>query len=158
MSRLNFVLDVDGVLSTGQFLYSVDGKVYKIFGPHDADGLKMLRNSVNIFFISADHRGFGISKKRIEDMGFPIALVLEEDRYEYVKKTYGFKNLIFMGDGIHDVPLLEKCKFGIAPASARKEAREAADFVTESKAGEGAILDACLEIKKRFFKEKKAKR
>src|SRR5204863_6933773 len=98
MSTLHFVLDVDGVLTTGQFLYSIEGKIFKIFGPHDADGLKMLRNKLKISLISADHRGFNISQKRAEDMGYPIALVSEQDRYEYVKKTYGFENLIFMGD------------------------------------------------------------
>ncbi|MDP2654421.1 MAG: phosphatase [Candidatus Omnitrophota bacterium] len=155
MSKLHFVLDVDGVLTTGQFLYSSDGKAYKVFGPHDADGLKMLRDKVNISFISADHRGFGISKKRADDMGYPIALVLEQDRHEYMRKTYGFENLIFMGDGIFDVPILKDCLFGIAPAGARKEARKAADFVTESGAGGGAVLDACQEILKRFFKPKR---
>lgn len=44
--KLNFVLDVDGVMTTGQFLYSQDGKAYKIFGPHDAEGLKMIRNHI----------------------------------------------------------------------------------------------------------------
>ena len=44
--NLTFVLDVDGVLTTGQFLYSVNGKIYKVFGPHDSDGLKMLSNKI----------------------------------------------------------------------------------------------------------------
>ena len=152
MPKLNFVLDVDGVLTTGQFLYSTEGKAYKIFGPHDADGLKMLKNKIHISFITADQKGFPISKKRIDDMGFPIALVSEANRYEYIQKNFGLDNVIFMGDGIFDVPILKNCKFGIAPASARKEAKQAADFVTESKAGEGAVLDACLKILKHFFK------
>ena len=45
----------------------------------------------------------------------------------------------------------EKCMFGIAPANARIEAKNCADFITHSKAGEGAVLDACIEIKKRFI-------
>ena len=44
--------------------------------------------------------------------------------------------------------------FGIAPKNARKEAKESADFVTESNSGEGAVLDACLEIIKKYFKQK----
>ena len=51
MGKIHFILDVDGVLSTGQYLYSSDGKVYKIFGPHDSDGLKLIRNEVSIKFI-----------------------------------------------------------------------------------------------------------
>ena len=155
MKNLNFILDVDGVLTTGQFLYSSDGKAYKIFGPHDADGLKMIKDRINISFISADYRGFDISKKRAADMGYPIKLVVEQERYAYIKKTYGFENLIFMGDGIYDVAILRECKFGIAPANARKEARKAAHFVTESRSGEGAVLDACLEISRRFLQERK---
>ena len=32
-----FILDVDGVMTNGQFLYNEDGKSYKIFGPDDND-------------------------------------------------------------------------------------------------------------------------
>lgn len=149
--KINLVIDVDGVLTTGQFLYSSDGKSHKVFGPHDAQGLKLIRDKVNIRFISADKRGMPISKKRVEDMGYEIDLVSEEDRYNYVKNKFGFENTIFIGDGIDDAPILKACMFGIAPANARREAKEAADFVTESKAAEGAVCDACIEIKRRFL-------
>mgnify|MGYP000138419207 CR=1 FL=1 len=151
MGKLNFVLDVDGVMTTGQFLYSEKGKAYKIFGPHDADGLKLIKDYLNIFFITADKRGFPISKKRIEDMGFSIELVSERERYNYFKKKFGFKNTIFMGDGIFDAQIMKECKFSIAPKNARVEARQAANFVTPSNSAEGAVCDACLEIKKRFI-------
>ncbi|MFH1424506.1 MAG: HAD hydrolase family protein [archaeon] len=152
--KYNFVLDVDGVLTTGQFLYSPNGKEYKVFGPHDADGLELIKDEVEILFISADKRGYPISEKRVKDMGYPIELVTAAERYEYIEKKYGFENTIFMGDGINDVSLLKACKLGIAPANARVEAKEAADFVTESNAAEGAVCDACIEIKKRFLEEK----
>ena len=150
-NKLIFVLYVDGVLTTGQFLYSADGKAYKIFGAHDADGLKMLKGLLPIILMTADKRGFPISRKRARDMGLPIELVSEEERLAHIEKKYGLDNVIFMGDGYHDAPILKACLFGIAPAIARKEARAAADFVTESKAGEGAVLDACLKIRKKFF-------
>ena len=151
MAKPSFVLDVDGVMNTGQFLYSEEGKAYKIFGPHDNDGLKLIKDKVAIQFISSDKRGFAITKKRItEDLGYALDLVSEEDRLEYLKKRFDLSQLIYMGDGYHDASILKECKFGIAPLSARKEAREAADYVTESKAGEGAILDACLEVLRRL--------
>ena len=37
------IIDVDGVMTTGQFIYSKYGKEYKIFGPHDTDGLDILK-------------------------------------------------------------------------------------------------------------------
>ena len=80
MKKLIFILDVDGVMTTGQFLYSQDGKAYKIFGPHDNDGLKLLNDKVTIQFITADKRGFPISKKRIiDDMLGPNGLIVSLD-------------------------------------------------------------------------------
>ena len=151
MQKYTFILDVDGVLSTGQYLYSNDGKIYKIFGPHDHDGLKLVSTKIEISFISADKRGYEISERRVHDMGFGLQLVSEKDRYNLLYNKYDFNKLIFMGDGIHDVKILKNCLFGIAPAYARIEAKNCADFITESRAGEGAVLDACIEIKKRFI-------
>ena len=89
MRNMVFLLDVDGVMTTGQFHYSKDGKEYKVFGPHDSDGLKLLRDKISIRFITADERGFPISKKRIvDDMGFELELVSEQERFEYIKKNY----------------------------------------------------------------------
>jgi len=149
----HFILDVDGVMTTGQFLYSSEGKALKIFGPHDADGLKLLKHKVAISFITADKRGFLISKKRIEDMGYPIELVSESERYEFVKNKYGLENTIFMGDGIFDVALIRDCVLGIAPANARAEAKHVADYITPSRSAEGAVCDACLWILENHFSE-----
>ena len=152
---MNFILDVDGVMTTGHFIYSAEGKALKIFGPHDADGLKLIKDKINISFITADKKGFDISKRRIEDLGFEIELVSEQDRYNHVKAKFGFENTIFMGDGIFDAPLIRDCQFGIAPANARSEAKAEADFITSSKSAEGAVCDACIEIKRRFLTDEK---
>jgi 3-deoxy-D-manno-octulosonate 8-phosphate phosphatase (KDO 8-P phosphatase) len=146
-----FLLDVDGVMTTGHFLYDANGKAYKLFGPHDADGLKNLSSRLQIRFITADVRGFEISRKRIEqDMGYQLEIISESDRVAFVE-SLGPKKVIYMGDGLYDAKVLKICAFGIAPANARREAKYAADFVTESKSGEGAVLDACIEIEKKFF-------
>lgn len=147
-----FVLDVDGVMTTGQFFYSEKGKAYKVFGPHDSDGLKMLRDKLNILFITADKRGFGITKKRIvDDMGYDLKRVLEEERDSFFESEIRYEQTIFMGDGFFDAPVLKKCLCGIVPNNARPEARKAADYVTPSNSGCGAVLDACLYILEVYF-------
>ena len=152
MKNYLFLLDVDGVMTTGQFLYSEAGKVFKVFGAHDHDGLNLVKDKLKIKFITADKKGFKISKKRIsDDMGYEIDLVSEQDRFGYIADLYGFENLIYMGDGYHDSKIIKECMFGIAPKNARKEAKDVADYITESNSGEGAVLDACLQIIKMFF-------
>ena len=67
----------------------------KEFGPHDSYSLKKLKTKLNISFISADKRGYEISKKRISDMGFELSLVSEEDRLVFVTENFNFSNLIY---------------------------------------------------------------
>ena len=151
MNDIIFVLDVDGVMTSGQFLYSESGKEYKIFGAHDNDGLKMLQGKIPIEFISADKKGFLISSRRIvDDMGFNLTLVKSDERYNYLDKKYDLSKVIYMADGYYDANILSDCLFGIAPKNARLEAKQAADFVTPSESAQGAVLDACIEIKNKF--------
>ena len=148
-----FILDVDGVLSTGQFLYSADGKVIKIFGPDDNDGLSLLRDSIEIRFVTGDKKGFEISKKRIVyDMGFPLDLVSTIKRIEWIRDHYDPQKVIYMGDGIFDHYVMRQVGYSIAPANADTLAKKYADYVTERSGGDRAVAEACLHILKVFFK------
>ena len=94
------IFDVDGVMTTGHFLYSSNGKEYKIFGPHDNDGIKMIRGIVEILFVTADKRGYPITERRIvDDMGQKLCLVSEDERYDFIEARYGMSNVVYMGDG-----------------------------------------------------------
>ena len=142
------IFDVDGVMTTGQFLYSSNGKEYKIFGPHDNDGIKMIRGIVEILFVTADKRGYPITERRIVDeRGQKLCLVSEDERYDFIEARYGMSNVVYMGDGYYDAKILKSCFFGIVPNNARVEAKESADYITPSNSGEGAVLDACLKIR-----------
>ena len=147
--KLYFILDVDGVLTDGSFLYNKEGKQFKKFGAHDADGLILVKDIFNIFFISSDKKGFLISKKRVSDMGFKIKYVKNDERYNFIKK-YNLKKIIFMGDGIFDIKILKECKYGIAPKNAIKQASKVASFVTKSPGGNGAVFEACIHLYNKF--------
>ncbi|MEK7148087.1 MAG: HAD hydrolase family protein [Patescibacteria group bacterium] len=152
MMPKNFIIDVDGVFTTGQFLYTEEGKFAKIFGPHDNDGIKLLKDLINIQVISADKRGYDITKKRIvDDMGLKLDLVNEGERLEWLNKNFDLRESIFMGDSMHDAEIFGYMGYSIAPANAFYLARDKADFVTTHRSGEGAVAEACLHIKNKFF-------
>ena len=149
----NFILDVDGVMTDGKFIYSDKGKIYKIFGAHDSDGLKLIKNKMSILFVTADLRGFKISKRRIyHDLGFEIKLITENERYKFIKENFDLSETIYMGDGFYDKQIIKNCSYGICPKNARLEAKKAANFITPNNGGEGAVFDACKHILKKFFK------
>jgi len=148
----NFIIDVDGVLNTGQFLYSARGKEFKIFGPDDSDGLSLLKHKMNIHMVSGDKRGFEITKKRVvDDMHFPLDLVNTFDRVAWIKDKYKLEESVYMGDGIYDVLVFREVAYSIAPANAFYLAKKETNFVTNSRGGEGAVAEACIHLLDKFF-------
>jgi 3-deoxy-D-manno-octulosonate 8-phosphate phosphatase (KDO 8-P phosphatase) len=147
-----FILDVDGVMTTGSFLYTSKGKVMKVFGPDDNDGLSLLRNNIEIRFITGDKKGFSISKKRIvDDMKYELDIVSTIRRVDWIKDRYSLENVIYMGDGIFDHYVMREVGYAIAPANADKLAKQHANFVTERSGGDRAVAEACLHIMEKFF-------
>ena len=147
-----FILDVDGVMTTGHFIYSSEGKVMKIFGPDDNDCLSLLRNEIEICFVTGDKKGFPISKKRIvDDMNFPLEIVSTIKRIEWIRERYSLEDVIYMGDGIFDHYVMREVGYSISPANGDVLARDHADFVTKRSGGDRAVAEACLHIMEKFF-------
>lgn len=147
-----FILDVDGVMTTGHFFYTADGKVMKAFGPDDNDGLSLLRNLLDIRFVTGDKKGFAISKKRIfDDMGFDLDVVSTIRRVEWISSRYPLNSVIYMGDGIFDHYVMREVGYSIAPSNADRLAKLHASFVTERSGGDRAVAEACLHVLERFF-------
>lgn len=148
----NFIIDVDGVFTDGSYYYSAKGKIMKKFGPDDNDTLTFLKDLLNIHVISGDKRGFLITKKRIkEDMGLKLDLVSTFGRLDWIIKHYDLKETIYMADGIFDSIVFRKIAYSIAPANAFFKTKELANFVTNSRGGEGAVAEASIHILKKFF-------
>ncbi len=151
----NFILDVDGVFTDGKFHYSVDGKVFKIFGDADNDALSLIKDNLHIEMVSGDKRGFPITKKRIQDdMGYPVSLVSTFERIQWIKDRFDPLETIYMGDGIYDPLVFDQVGFSIAPANAFYNTKKYAKFVTKSKGGEGAVAEAVIFIIENFFNKK----
>ena len=147
-----FLIDVDGVLTTGQFLYTENGKTMKIFGPDDHDGLSLLKPYMEIQFLTGDKSGYNISKKRIvDDMKFPLEIVSTIKRTKWISEHYSLDEVIYMGDGIFDHYVFEKISYSIAPANADETAKKRANYVTKNSGGNRAVAEACLHILEKFF-------
>lgn len=148
----SFILDVDGVLTTGQFLYTAEGKAMKVFGPDDNDGLSLLQSHIEIRFVTGDKKGFEISKKRVvDDMKFPLDLVSTIRRVDWLEERYKLDEVIYMGDGIFDHYVMSRVGYAIAPANADSLAKQHAHFITQRCGGDRAVAEACLHIMAKFF-------
>jgi 3-deoxy-D-manno-octulosonate 8-phosphate phosphatase (KDO 8-P phosphatase) len=144
------VLDVDGVLTDSTFYSSKEGKLLKRFGADDHDVLKEISKYIDsVNFITADHRGFEISRKRIEDeMKFSLSLVSNkpEERWQWIKDEFPNKKIIFIGDGIYDYYALEKADYSACPADSLDHVKNVADFVGKRTGANRFVAEACLHI------------
>ena len=140
-------------MTTGQFYYTVEGKIMKAFGPDDNDGLSLLRPYINVVFVTGDKKGLEISRKRIvDDMKYRLELVSTIRRIDWIRKHFNPSTVIYMGDGIFDHYVMQKVGYSIAPANADRLAKQSADYVTERSGGDRAVAEACLHILEKFFK------
>ena len=147
-----FILDVDGVMTTGQFLYTEEGKAMKVFGPDDNDGLGLLKPFIEIRFVTGDKKGYPISQKRIEeDMGFNLDLVSTIKRIEWITERYNPNEVIYMGDGIFDHFVMKKVGYAIATNNSDQTAKNYANYITKRSGGDRAVAEACLHLMEIFF-------
>ena len=147
-----FILDTDGVITTGQFFYTAEGKAMKVFGPDDNDALSLLKPYLETRFVTGDKKGYPISKKRIsDDMKFQLDLVSTIHRVEWIKERYNLAEVIYMGDGIFDHYVMQRVGFSLGPANSDKLSSSEANYVTNRSGGDRAVAEACLHILEEFF-------
>lgn len=147
----NLVIDVDGVLTDGKFTYSDQGKFTKTFGSHDSDALKIVSTKANIFFISADRRGFPISESRIKDMNFELQHFDATDRINFIRNLKLTASTAFIGDSFTDVPALREADLSLVPKGAHPLAKAHADIVLSLNGGDGAVSEACILLFPELF-------
>lgn len=148
------VIDVDGILTNGCFSYDSSGKkVYKIFGPDDNDALSLVRDIVEVVFVSADKRGFSISHARVEQMGFSLFNVSSEERLDWIKKRYPLSETCYIGDGFYDAGILKACGYSITTKDSALAAMMVSSYVTKSKGGSRGLSEAILHLTSIFYPE-----
>ena len=148
------VFDCDGILSSHQFYYSEDGKVLKKFGADDNDALSLLKHHLEkIIFVTGDKRGFNITKKRVNDMGYECELVSTIKRIDWIKERFNPEETIYCGDGIFDHYVFKEVGYGITTSEAFYHVQKEADFITHRVGGDRAVAEICLHLLYKFFKK-----
>ena len=152
MALKHFFLDVDGVMTNGDFYYTEAGKIMKVFGPDDHDALVLCQSFVNVRFVTGDKKGFPVSRRRIvDDMNMKLDLVSTHQRAEWLASQACLDEVVYMGDGIFDGAVFDKVAYSIAPSNAFYKTREKAMFVTRSPGGQRAVAEACIHLIETFF-------
>lgn len=139
--------DVDGVMTDGGILLSDEGETIKRFHILDGLGLKLLQRA-GITPVVITGRDSKPLRRRLEALAVVNVQYGTEDKRPAAEKTLAALGLDWsqaaaMGDDWPDLPVLRRCAFPVAPPHAHVEVRQAARYVTQAPAGQGAAREFC---------------
>jgi 3-deoxy-D-manno-octulosonate 8-phosphate phosphatase (KDO 8-P phosphatase) len=143
-----FFLDVDGVMTDGRISLNEEGvEETKTFDVKDGLGLEMLiSGGVEVVVVTG--RRSRVVETRAKYLGVNEIYQGVVDKGAICRQLMNEKGLkrhevCCMGDDLPDLPMFAEAGLRIAVADAVKEVREASDFVTRSKGGDGAVRETC---------------
>jgi YrbI family 3-deoxy-D-manno-octulosonate 8-phosphate phosphatase len=145
-------LDVDGVLTEGRITLDEGGKELKTFHVKDGQGLKLLLSGgVDVVIVTA--RESRALVQRARELGIEAVYQGISDKRSLCRGILTERNLdkkaaCSVGDDLPDLGMFRESGLRIAVADAAKEVREAADFITRSRGGLGAVREVCELILK----------
>lgn len=148
------LLDVDGVLTSGQVIYDDSGRETKVFNVRDGLGIRMLKEAgIQVGIVTGRrsmalvHRcrnlGIDLLKDGVRDKAAALADILEETGIDAAATA-------FIGDDLPDLPILRRVGVPIAVGDAHDQVKNVAVWTTRSRGGCGAVR----EVSERILKER----
>lgn len=139
------ILDVDGVLTTGQLFMSSTGEIIKPFNTLDGHGIKMLQQTgVQTAIITA--RSDPAVAARAEQLGITHYFKGAHNKkiaYEQLREQANVSEweCAFVGDDVIDLPVLIRCGLPIAVQNAHEFVKQHTVYTTEKFGGMGAVRE-----------------
>jgi 3-deoxy-D-manno-octulosonate 8-phosphate phosphatase (KDO 8-P phosphatase) len=145
-----FIFDVDGVLTDGKILINSDGELLRSFDTKDGYAMKCaLVKGFKIAIITGGRNE--AVRERFKELGV-IDIYLgahhKLDAYQDLMDNYDLnpEEILYIGDDIPDIPVMEKVGLGCCPADATSDVKAIADYVSHKKGGEGCVRELIEQV------------
>ena len=157
MSTINYdlkkikalVFDVDGVLSANVIPMSQDGEPMRTVNIKDGYALHLAGKQGLLLGIITGGRSEAV-RKRFVALGIPsvdiyMSSSVKIHDYHDFRDRHSLKDeeILYVGDDIPDICILEKVELAGCPSDAVEEVKEIANFESSKKGGCGAVREFC---------------
>ena len=144
--RIGLVLsDIDGVLTDAGMYYAEGGDELKKFNTYDGFGVARLRaTGIPVGLITREDRalnGRRAAKLQVDHLAQGATDKVAVAAAWLDARGLDWGAVAYLGDDLHDLPLLRRVGLAVAPASARPEVRAQAHLVTACGGGEGCLRE-----------------
>ncbi|WP_205780468.1 KdsC family phosphatase [Mucilaginibacter limnophilus] len=148
-----FVFDVDGVLTDGTVYVSEEtGEQSRPFNIKDGYALQLaVKVGYNVCAISGSRSKSSIH--RLNSLGVTDVFVGARDKTEKFKlyleeKRLKAANVLYMGDDIPDLGVIQMAGLPVCPADAAEEIKAVCDYVSPIPGGRGCVRDVIEKVLK----------
>lgn len=137
--------DFDGVLTDNKVRIDKYGEISVDVNRSDGQAISILKkNNVRQVIVTSEHRGF--ANKRAEKLGIDCLNCHNIPKLQVVRQycsenKISLEMLLFVGNDINDIELLQASKYSFCPLDAHPLAKQTAQFVLEKKGGEGIVAE-----------------
>ena len=147
-----FVFDVDGVLTDGTVLLLENGLQARQMHIKDGLALQMaLKNGYKVYVISG-----GTSEpviRRLQYLGVDEIHLGLKDKLKFFEgvreqQSLQWSEILYMGDDLPDVPVLEKVGLPCCPKDAALEVKTISKYISSAKGGKGCVRDVIEKVLK----------
>jgi len=152
LSQIKIVVsDVDGILTDGTISVSKNQE-FKTFHVEDALGTSLLKLAdIPVSFISA--RVSEATTVRLDELKIKHyfqGYINKVSALDKIIEIYNldYQDVLYIGDGFVDIPVMEKVGFSISVPNAHLEVKEFADFVTQKSGGQGVLVEIAQHLLK----------
>ncbi len=147
-----FIFDVDGVLTDGTVIINTDGELLRTMNIKDGYALKTaVQQGFNVCIISGG-KNEGV-RKRLKGLGIAdiyLGAHHKVDQLDEYMDIYDIKpeNVLYMGDDIPDLPVMQLVGLPTCPQDAVAEIKEVSKYVSFKKGGKGCVRDVIEQVLK----------
>lgn len=140
-----FLTDCDGCLTDGGMYYSEKGDELKKFNTRDGMGFALLKKAgIKTGIVTGEN--VELNKRRKEKLKLDVYEPGCTDKLARVEKLcdemgISIEDVLYIGDDINDLSLLEKVGFSCCPCDAHEAVKAKVDYVSPLRGGEGVIRD-----------------
>lgn len=144
--------DIDGVLTDGGITYDDRGVETKTFNVRDGLGVRLWQRAGGKVGIVTG-RASTVVENRAADLDIEIVCQAVKEKLPVIREIaesagIELEQVAYLGDDLPDLPAIRAVGFGAAVADAAPELIEAADYVTTTPGGRGALREVVEKLLK----------
>ena len=145
-----FIFDIDGVLTDGKVLINSDGELLRSFDTKDGYAIKCaLIKGFKVAVISGGKNE--AVRERFQELGvLDIYLGAHHklEAYQDLLDNYNLnpEEILYIGDDIPDIPVMEKVGLGCCPADAVSDVKAMADYISHKEGGKGCVRELIEQV------------